>query len=159
MSIIKSIKQVLGLSGTSSENHFWDGSVANQLSLKRGVPDAPGDEIIKVLNGVLSFPNQGQTLAQNGVIKLPGGLIVQWGRDAGGAGDHDVIYPIAFPNAVLAITASANSLAGLPTNAAVVIMTSVSGSPNTRFYAQPRYSNNGPQGVASEPFYWIALGH
>ena len=44
MSLLRSIKAQLGLmsGGNESQNHFWDGSVANQLTLKRGVPDAPG---------------------------------------------------------------------------------------------------------------------
>ena len=54
MSIIKSIKQVLGLSGTASENHFWDGSVANKLSLKRGTPDVPGATVMQVVDGKAS---------------------------------------------------------------------------------------------------------
>lgn len=58
MSIIKSIKQALGLSGTASENHFWDGSVPNQLSLKRGTPDAPGTTLMSFIAGVLSLPAQ-----------------------------------------------------------------------------------------------------
>lgn len=56
MSIIKSIKQVLGLSGTASENHFWDGSVANQLSLKRGTPEAPGATVMQVVDGIVKAP-------------------------------------------------------------------------------------------------------
>ena len=55
MSIIKSIKQVLGL-GPAAENHFWDGSVANQLSLKRGTPDAPGSTVFSASAGVPMFP-------------------------------------------------------------------------------------------------------
>lgn len=54
MSIIKSIKQVLGLSATPAENHFWDGSVPNQLSLKRGTPEAPGATVLEVINGQIS---------------------------------------------------------------------------------------------------------
>lgn len=59
MSIIKSIKQVLGLSGTASQNHFWDGSVPNQLSLKRGTPEAPGVTVFASVSGVPEFPNLG----------------------------------------------------------------------------------------------------
>lgn len=58
MSIIQSIKQVLGLSGTASENHFWDGSIPNILSLKRGIPSAPGAEVININAGQVSAPNQ-----------------------------------------------------------------------------------------------------
>jgi hypothetical protein len=56
MSIIKSVKQILGLH-PAAENHFWDGSVANQLSLKRGTPDAPGADVISVVDGRVTFPN------------------------------------------------------------------------------------------------------
>lgn len=57
MSIIKSIKQVLGLSGTASENHFWDGSVPNQLTLRKGTPDAPGVIVMVVgADGKVTFP-------------------------------------------------------------------------------------------------------
>jgi len=100
VSIIKSIKQVLGL-GPAAENHFWDGSVANQLTLKRGTPDAPGTELMKFLAGVVSFPNQGQSLTGNGYVKLPGGLIVQWGVSGAVVGQERVTFPIPFPNAFL----------------------------------------------------------
>lgn len=59
-------KQQLGLSGTAAENHFWDGSTANQLSLKRGTPGAPGTEVLKVsgggvaMKGNLATPTAGQ---------------------------------------------------------------------------------------------------
>jgi hypothetical protein len=109
MSIIKSIKQVLGL-GPAAENHFWDGSVANQLSLKRGTPDAPGTELMKFLAGVVSFPNQGQSLTANGYVKLPGGMIIQWGNGtAVGGGIGQANFPIPFPNACLQLTANSVS--------------------------------------------------
>jgi hypothetical protein len=60
MSIIKSIKQVLGL-GPAAENHFWDGSVPNQLSLKRGTPDAPGSTVMQVVDGKVAALASGQT--------------------------------------------------------------------------------------------------
>lgn len=115
MSIIKSIKQVLGLSGTASENHFWDGSAPNQLSLKRGTPEAPGAELIKALNGVLSFPSQGQLLAANGYVKLPGGLIIQWGNGTtSAAGETTVPYAIAFPNVFLGATCTPKDTTNAP---------------------------------------------
>lgn len=56
MSIIKSIKQVLGLSVTPSENYHWDGSVANKLSLKRGVPGAEGVTVLEADAAIAKFP-------------------------------------------------------------------------------------------------------
>jgi hypothetical protein len=100
------IKTEIGL-GPAAENHFWDGSVANQLSLKRGTPDAPGTELMKFLEGVVSFPNQGQSLTTNGYVKLPGGLIVQWGTDETGAtGRKPIVFPIPFPTKVVSIQAT-----------------------------------------------------
>ena len=66
MSIIKSIKQVLGLSGTAGENHFWDGSVPNQLSLKRGTPEAPGPTVLGISNGKVSALQNAQTVQNFG---------------------------------------------------------------------------------------------
>lgn len=56
MSIIKSIKQVLGL-GPAAENHFWDGSVPNQLTLRKGTPEAPGIIVMQIgSDGKVTFP-------------------------------------------------------------------------------------------------------
>jgi hypothetical protein len=49
----------------------------------------------------LGFANLG---SQNGYQKLPGGLIIQWGRFYAGIGFTFQSYPIVFPNALLAIT-------------------------------------------------------
>ena len=56
MSIIKTIKQVLGL-GPAAENHFWDGSVPNVLTLRKGTPEAPGIVVMQIeANGKVTFP-------------------------------------------------------------------------------------------------------
>jgi len=131
----------------------------------RSNPDGSSD----ILNGVtvaahiasdgkVSFPQMPQSLTGNGYVKLPGGLIVQWGLDPGGAGDHDIVFPIPFPNALLSVSASANSPTAVPNTTAIVVMTTRASTPLSRFFAQPRYSNNGPQSVVTEPFYWIAIG-
>ena len=57
MSILNVIKQTFGLSGTASENHHWDGSVANILKLKKGTPASPGVDVITVNStGQVTFP-------------------------------------------------------------------------------------------------------
>lgn len=50
--------QTVGVSSTASENHFWDGSVANQLTLKRGTPASVGSTVLQVVNGVVTTPLQ-----------------------------------------------------------------------------------------------------
>ncbi|MCP8463089.1 phage tail protein [Pseudomonas sp. ZM23] len=42
----------------------------------------------------------------NGYQRLPSGLIIQWGVAIGGTGALTSVYPIAFPNAVLQVTAT-----------------------------------------------------
>jgi hypothetical protein len=145
MSIIKSIKQVLGL-GPAAENHFWDGSVANQLILKRGTPDAPGVELIKASNGVLSFPNQGQSLTTNGYVNLPGGLIVQWGEVTK---TGDTAQPVSFPipfTQILALTLGLND----PNSSTTLVSTTSATNIGFNVLA---YNNSGSSRV-----YWIALG-
>ena len=56
-----------------------------------------------------AFKGANQSLSRNGYQKLPGGLIIQWGfRTVSGATsvNADVTFPIAFPNAALAMIAS-----------------------------------------------------
>lgn len=52
----------------------------------------------------------GSSFATSGYQKLPSGLIVQWGAFLGNAGsDTTLTYPIAFPNAVYAISGTTTS--------------------------------------------------
>jgi hypothetical protein len=61
-----------------------------------------------VTNGVYttSFTSGNQSLSQSGYQKLPGGLIIQWGRNNPGA---TVTFPIAFPTACFSVAATAGS--------------------------------------------------
>ncbi|MBL7085228.1 MAG: hypothetical protein ISS43_03880 [Candidatus Omnitrophica bacterium] len=63
-------------------------------------------------------------LSQNGYTKLPSGLIIQWGTQANYtqlANDHLFVenFPIAFPNAVLNVTAGMMHQAGTDLDASV----------------------------------------
>jgi hypothetical protein len=80
MSLIKSIKQQLGLSGTPLENYFWDASVPNNLSLKRGTPDAPGADVMQVVDGVLqnSFVSMEAKMATGTTVEFIG--IPDWAK-------------------------------------------------------------------------------
>ena len=151
MSIIKSIKQVLGL-GPAAENHFWDGSVANQLTLKRGTPDAPGAELIKALNGVLSFPNQGQSLTQSGYVKLPGGLIIQWGTNVDGV----VTLATHFSNTTYCVVAEP-----LSSDAGYMFNSKIHSHGTNSFvlqaWAQP--AAGGAWATTGVSFRWIAIGY
>jgi hypothetical protein len=53
-----------------------------------------------------SFTGSNQSLNQSGYQKLPGGLIIQWGRNAP---NGTVTFPIAFPNACFTVVATAGT--------------------------------------------------
>lgn len=162
MSIIKTIKQVLGL-GPNAENHFWDGSVPNQLSLKRGTPDAPGAELIKALNGVLSFPNQGQSLTGAGYIKLPGGLIVQWGSAvisttaANTWASATQALPTPFPTAALNVVGGLGQGAGSLSAQMISVGATINGT--TPLTAVTILACSGIGALPGIPVQWIAIGY
>jgi hypothetical protein len=65
-----------------------------------------------VTNGVYTtnFTGSNQSISANGYQKLPGGLIIQWGRDNdAGNTEGSVTFPLQFPNAVFCITTGAIS--------------------------------------------------
>lgn len=99
------------------------------------------------------------SLANNGYIKLPswlGSLIVQWGQNAGGAGDVNITYPIAFPNAVWGQYVQMNgAIPGTST-----ISSSVGNQTNLTFFSvYPRFINNGGgAGTATQGWRWLAIG-
>lgn len=99
----------------------------------------------------------GKLFTGNGYQKLPSGLIIQWGSiNAGGNLDPTVTFPVAFPNAVLVVTATALGYGG--TGAGYAVSTS---SPQPGYFAvYPRYLTNGG-GVAQASVYvfWIAIGY
>lgn len=62
--------------------------------------------IITPLKLANAFKGSNQSLAANGYQKLPGGLILQWTHVTG---NGTSLYPIAFPNAALAVYASVDT--------------------------------------------------
>lgn len=79
MSLLTVIRQVLGIHSTPGENHFWDGSVANKLSLKRGVPGTPGTEIITVDAGLVTKILSKYVPRAVGVFSAAGAIVVAAG--------------------------------------------------------------------------------
>ncbi len=72
--------------------------VANQLSGKAASSHGHSSGQISDFNAAIAGLFQ-QSLTQDGYCKLPGGLIIQWGRGQVSGGSSAVItYPIAFPS-------------------------------------------------------------
>ena len=72
-----------------------------------------------------AFKGANQSLNTNGYQKLPGGLIIQWGRRT--VGDHgrdyygNIYFPIAFPNNVFQVNATLYSYGGVMFDASAAV--------------------------------------
>ncbi|CAG0967098.1 hypothetical protein MTYP_01053 [Methylophilaceae bacterium] len=101
----------------------------------------------KIIDGAklnTAFQGANQSLADNGYQKLPGGLIIQWGRvQTTPASGGTALFPITFPNAVFGIVEATRNL-----NPGVTEVTEIMSLTTSNFgYA-----------TGSGDFYYLALG-
>ena len=95
-----------------------------------------------------------QALGANGSIRLPGGLIAQWGLVTAAEADVAVAFGIAFPGSCLGVWAQPGAGAGDALHAAQVSDVAATG-----FTLRTRRAAAGSvAGVGSVPTYWLALG-
>jgi microcystin-dependent protein len=93
--------------------------------------------------------------AGNGYVKLPNGLIIQWGKTTG-TGQRAVTFPIPFPTGVHRVLATMSDDA---------VSTTTLYSVNTSFISPsgcrvtPQFFNGTTIGIASEQASWIAIGY
>jgi microcystin-dependent protein len=95
------------------------------------------------------------SLATNGYQKLPGGLIIQWGKNTTAAGDVSVSFPTAFPTAALSVTVT---MIANPTSSQLFSATADQITASG-FAASKRYQAGATTTAATEPFNWIAVGY
>jgi hypothetical protein len=138
----------------------WLNAVQNELAHvigTAGIPLAKLDhtQLLAALRAM--FGGTG-LLGANGYMRLPGGLIVQWGNNGTEVGGNvNFAFPLTFPNAchiVLAMEASADGWGpgscrvfgcNLRTQAGTIISSAVVTAGAVTF--------------GSAAFFWIALGH
>lgn len=87
----------------------------------------------------------------NGYICFPvwlGGMVLQWGRYAGGAHAPSVAFPIAFPSECLLVVPGPND-----DNDSVAVSTVTASGFGASQLDGSTVTN------VSTPFYWLALGH
>ena len=97
MSLLRTIKQQLGLSSTTDNNFLLDASADNgTMKLSR----ESGQDIMTVdAAGKPRFNQLAQSLTGSGYKELDGGLIIQWGYSPpNGFATHVIIFPKAMPN-------------------------------------------------------------
>jgi hypothetical protein len=122
---------------------------------------ADGDPVAMMIDalGGVAFPAMGQSLANTGYVKLPGGLIIQWG--AGGYatdvnGVATVLLPTSFPNAMF----SGSAVAGDAFSFAGRYMGLDSSGLSASSFAVRAYNADGtPISSAAASIIWIAIGY
>ncbi|MBS9720164.1 hypothetical protein JYU29_05620 [Tianweitania sp. BSSL-BM11] len=129
-------------------------SVATASFLGRAAAGNGVQEVLSVAQAValLGFT---QSLNANGYLKLPGGLMIQWGKTAA-IGDASVTFPAVFPNACYAVVPvlvySANA-------ATMIVGCSIDGVTAAKFDVRSRYQGvGGESGILATPINWIAVG-
>jgi hypothetical protein len=92
----------------------------------------------------------------SGYLKLPNGLILQWGQSTQVAADYNITFPTAFPNAVLNIV---TNIATSPP-AGQLYAASWDTATKTNFSVHTRYTNGTSAGAASGlAVSWFAVGN
>lgn len=125
-------------------------SIVNaNIAVATGAPFIPAS-----LSGLAALSQFGNSLANPGYQKLPGGLIVQWGSGthSGGSGSQAVTFPQAFPNACL-ISYATNAASGPPS--------AFHGTGNETRTGLTIYSAtaSGVAAAAGTSFKWLAIGY
>lgn len=92
-----------------------------------------------------------QNIAANGWVKLPNGVIVQWGGGSNdGSGDSTVAFASAFPNAALAVVANSQAIGS-------GVFVGVNTLTKTTFKAGVWASNS--QRQVGSTFFYFAIGY
>ncbi|UXT48826.1 hypothetical protein FY136_06050 [Agrobacterium tumefaciens] len=108
-------------------------------------------------SGAAMFATMGadQLLSANGWVKLPNGLIIQWGQGSAGSGTATIAFPMAFPNACYGVTLGTEIS---NTTAAELYTTHVSSKTLTNFVLNGRFVVGGSVGAGGVPANYIAIG-
>ncbi|EHL99395.1 hypothetical protein HMPREF9946_03157 [Acetobacteraceae bacterium AT-5844] len=105
------------------------------------------------------------SLNQNGYIKTPGGVIIQWGRGTTPPSGQTtagatVVFPIAFPTATLCVVANSNGPANSTVGYIPVVNTSYTTNAGCSIVMDTLSANQTPKVNfdLSVPFSYIAIG-
>lgn len=146
------------LSAALGDDENFSTTVTNLLSQKArldggnvftGNQTIDGSSVVK-LSDFLNL------LSSSGYCKLPNGLIIQWGNDAGGgAADKFISLPIAFPNAHFLTIPSMQGTAS--TTLTAVVTADTFGL--TNFIVRPRYVVASAVAHFGNPIQYISIGY
>ncbi|MCJ8519031.1 hypothetical protein ABID21_001939 [Pseudorhizobium tarimense] len=95
-------------------------------------------------------------LSGQGAVKLPNGLMLEWGYSDTGSGEYSLVFHTAFPSACIYFAPVLN----FPLQDTVTLVAvSYANLANTGAYIQKRYVQGGTVGVGSIPIRWLAMGY
>ncbi len=107
------------------------------------------------LHSTSNSPSTGDNTAR--YARFPNGFIIQYGYGANPGNDHTRGLPLTFPNLLIAalVTPNAESI-----NAGAALAFATERQNNSGFIVRPRYINNGGTvGVATQGYWWVAIGY
>ena len=140
---------VTSWSTTASSNATADS--ASGISWPEGMSPASVNDSARAMMAVIKGDFD-KSHAANGYQKLPNGLIIQWGSNV----TSFVSFPVTFPNACLAVTASSQRSLG----AAEAVSVACSSIGATGFALNARYITSGAVATdAANGCGWIAVGY
>jgi hypothetical protein len=96
-----------------------------------------------------------QSIGTNGYVKLPGGLILQWGTKPAGTADVIITFPLPFPTACLAVVGTSSF--AVSTSAMVVVHCVLPTQTDFRWYGRAD-TGAGPAAETTGGS-WIAIGY
>jgi len=148
---IWSATPTLGVAGTTAGTLALSGSASGTVTLR--TPAAAGTNTLTLpattstLIALTDFTNN-QSLSSSGYLKLPGGMILQYGSGStDGAGQGSVTFPIAFTtNSVISIIPYSN-----------LTIASVAKTLSSTGFTNAIFNTNTGNGISST-FGWIAIG-
>lgn len=131
--------------------------IAAGLPLKTAATET-SDQLLAAIAALrtAAFTGSNQSLMPNGYQKLPGGLILQWGKFVTNAtADVSVTFPIAFPSKLLSLVAT-NYIGDNATRDSNVMLRA-NGSDQTTVFSASSYNTAGAK--LAENIYWLAIGY
>lgn len=123
------------------------------ITTLNGTTPATTASVTAVANSVTSINNPTQSLATNGHVILPGGVIMQWGTvtlAAVSGSTATLTFPRTFPTACQAVTLNCNF--GVASGSAAYV------TAKTTSTASLQRSNNA-NGDSGTSFLWMAIGY
>lgn len=140
---------IIHLTEDNGSNRYWAFEHNGDFYSANDVKTASG----KSLNTAVQIGDYRSQWQQNGWVKLPNGLIIQWGKTPVVHDERtsDIVFPIAFPNKVLSIQLTENQMRTVEAHATHLAALNIT---NTKFTF--KINSTLPIDTSAD---WLAIGY